>query len=179
MNKLLKILDKNLIEITFFVSAAAVCASMILSLAAGLEPCTLCWYQRMLLFPVPLILLVGALRKDKFVMTYILPFLVLGLIIAGYHTLLQWGFIEEALKTCSATGPACDEPEIKLLGFLTIPFGSFLSFATVAALAMRQIGNVKNKLGIAKDQDRLLGYMLLALALGTGIAFVLVRQFFS
>ncbi len=179
MNKLLKIIDQNLIEITFFVSAAAVCASMILSLAAGLEPCTLCWYQRILLFPVPLILLVGAIRKDKYVMSYILPFLVLGLIIAGYHTLLQWGVIEEAVKTCSLTGPACDQPEIKLLGFLTIPFGSFLSFAAVTALATRQIHNVGNKLGVAKEQGRLLGYMILLLTVGTSVAAILVSKFFN
>src|SRR5687767_4898552 len=53
-----------------------------------LPPCTLCWYQRICLFPLPLILGVGIARRDRSLVAYAAPFVVLGLIIAVYHNLL-------------------------------------------------------------------------------------------
>jgi disulfide bond formation protein DsbB len=109
---------------------AATAGSLILSGVFHFMPCALCWYQRILMFPLPVILTVGLYRRDRDVWMYAIPLAALGALVAAYHSLLQWGIIHEVLAPCTA-GIACTVRQINWLGFVTIPFMSFLSFALV------------------------------------------------
>ena len=135
--KLLSYIDKNLLEWAFFISSSATMASLILSNILRYVPCELCWFQRILMFPLPFIFAVALLRRDKLVYLYALPLIILGSIIALYQSLLQWNVLSETSATCSLTNISCGEPIINWLGFLTIPFGSLLSFVLLGWLMMR------------------------------------------
>jgi len=96
-------------------------------------PCALCWYQRIFMFPLVLILLVGLFPFDKSIIKYALPLALAGWVFAFYHYLLYSGFIPESLQPCSQ-GVSCSETYVDLFGFLTIPMLSLLSFSTIVTL---------------------------------------------
>ena len=109
--------------------------SVFFSYVMEFEPCVLCWYQRICLFPLVLILGAGLFPFDKSVVKYALPLALAGGLTALYHTLLYGGVIPESIQPCSR-GVSCTEKYIELFGFVSIPMLSFLSFATVIALLL-------------------------------------------
>ncbi|MGK2907823.1 MAG: disulfide bond formation protein B [Desulfuromonadales bacterium] len=98
------------------------------------EPCVLCWYQRICLFPLIFIFAAGLFPTfDKSVIKYALPLTILGGLIALYHSLLYAGIIPENIQPCSQ-GVSCTEKYIELFGFVSIPMMSFFAFSTLVAL---------------------------------------------
>lgn len=114
----------------WFVSFASVIGSLSFSEIMHFPPCALCWYQRVLLFPICLVITVGILRKDKNYIFYVLPLSILGIPVALYHTLLQQGIIKESLAPC-LNGISCATKYFDLFGFITIPFLSLLVFISL------------------------------------------------
>jgi disulfide bond formation protein DsbB len=131
---------KILLYAAWAIALGATMGSIILSEIFGFVPCSLCWYQRILMFPLPILLTVGLYRRDPGVAAYALPLAGLGVLVAAYHALLQWGVIHENIAPCLAT-VACTTKQINWLGFVTIPFMSTLAFAgiTGALLAYRYV----------------------------------------
>jgi disulfide bond formation protein DsbB len=134
---------KNNIRIHFYeyvvylvwaVSWGSIFGSLYFSEIAGYIPCELCWWQRLLMYPLALLSTVAIIRKDySTVPYYVMPFAVIGVIASAYHSLLQWGVIEHNVLNCSeGSAVSCSDPEIMWLGFITIPFLAFVSFATIA-----------------------------------------------
>ena len=101
--------------------------SLYLSEILHFVPCTLCWYQRILMYPLAIILLVGYLRKDHGVFLYVLILSVLGVGVSTYHYLLQKTNIFTHSAICE-TGIPCTTTWINLFGFVTIPFLALLGF---------------------------------------------------
>lgn len=109
--------------------------SLFFSYVLEFEPCVLCWYQRICLFPLVLILGAGLFPLDKNVVKYTLPLAIAGGLTAFYHTLLYGGIIPENIQPCSK-GVSCTEKYIELFGFVSIPMLSFLAFSTLIALLL-------------------------------------------
>ena len=108
--------------------------SLFFSSVLEYEPCVLCWYQRICLFPMIFILAAGLFPSfDKSVIKYALPLSITGGLTAFYHTLLYAGIIPESIEPCSK-GVSCTEKYIELFGFVSIPMLSFLAFSTLVAL---------------------------------------------
>lgn len=130
---------KHSLLIAWIIALLATGTSITLSEVFHLVPCTLCWYQRIVMFPLVIILAVGVLKRDQGAADYALPLAGLGALIAGYHSLLQWGLVHETLSPCVATVP-CSVAQIHWLGFITIPFMSFLAFGaiTISLMAYRR-----------------------------------------
>ena len=101
--------------------------SLFFSEVLDLPPCVLCWYQRIAVYPLVLIIGTGIILKDPRVKVYSLPFAVIGLAISVYHNLLYYGVIPEAITPCSE-GVPCNAVQLELLGFLTIPLMGLISF---------------------------------------------------
>ncbi len=98
------------------------------------EPCVLCWYQRICLFPLIFIFATGLFPTfDKSVIKYALPLTIVGGLIAFYHTLLYAGIIPENIQPCSK-GVSCTEKYFELFGFVSIPMLSFFAFSTLVTL---------------------------------------------
>ena len=98
-----------------------------------LPPCVLCWYQRIVMFPLVLILPLGLFPYDAKVIRYALPLALVGWVIAVFQVLLVAGVIPEGLKPCSQ-GVPCSEVQIQWFGFVNIPMLSFIAFTAMNAL---------------------------------------------
>lgn len=98
-----------------------------------MEPCHLCWYQRIMLFPLVYILGMGVYKGDNTTANYAFPLAILGLCLAGYQILIQEIPDWNPIDVCGA-GPSCAEKISIGLGFITIPMLSFANFFFIALL---------------------------------------------
>ena len=119
----------------WLIAALGTLGALFMSEIMGFEPCVLCWWQRIFMFPLVLILALGLFPFDPKVVRYALPLALTGLLIAGFHVLLTMGIIPESLAPCRQ-GIPCKAIQIEWFGFVTIPLLSFLAFLTVNGLLL-------------------------------------------
>jgi disulfide bond formation protein DsbB len=117
----------------WLVAGASVLGVLFFGEVMGLPICVLCWYQRICMFPLAVILPIGLFPFDRRVVRYALPFALLGALVALFHLLLVAGVVPETIKPCTR-GVPCSETVIEWFGFVTIPLLSFMAFSTIAAL---------------------------------------------
>jgi len=111
-------------------SLAATLGSLFFSEVMKFPPCLLCWYQRIAMYPVVLIIAVSILIKDKKVALYVLPLSIVGTLIALYHNLLYYNLIPHSIEPC-VLGVSCTTKYIEWFGFVTIPFLSLIGFLII------------------------------------------------
>lgn len=109
---------------------AAMLGSLYYSEIRHFNPCVLCWYQRILMYPLVFIIAVGILRKDKNLPFYVLPMSITGFLIAFYHVLLQKGILPESIAPCTI-GASCATKYTGYFGFITIPVMSLFAFSVI------------------------------------------------
>ena len=126
--------DWALIFVCWLIAAVSMLGSLFFSEVMGLQPCVLCWYQRIFMYPLAVILLLGLFPLDLSVIRYSLPLAVIGWGFAIYHYLIYSGYIPESLQPCDEGGVSCSEINLELFGLITIPMMSILSFTTIIAL---------------------------------------------
>ncbi|MBI4686695.1 MAG: disulfide bond formation protein B [Nitrospirae bacterium] len=123
----------TILFICWLIASISTLGALFFSEIAKFPPCVLCWYQRISMFPLVIIILAGLFPFDKSVVKYALPLALAGWLIAIYHNLLYSGIIPENLQPCSK-GVSCTEVNLELFGFLTIPMLSLISFSVIASL---------------------------------------------
>jgi len=119
----------------WLIAMAALFGSLFFSEVMGLEPCVLCWWQRIFIYPLAVLFLVGLFSFDRSVVRYTLPLAVIGLGFAVYHYLVYSGFIPESLQPCSET-LSCAEINLELMGFITIPMLSIYAYSAIIVLLL-------------------------------------------
>ncbi|KKS98153.1 MAG: disulfide bond formation protein DsbB, disulfide bond formation protein DsbB [Candidatus Gottesmanbacteria bacterium GW2011_GWA2_43_14] len=129
-------LSQYAFHLALIVSLTATMGSLYFSEIAGYEPCKLCWYQRILMYPQVLLLGLSLIMKDKNIGRYLLMLSLIGLPVAVYHYYLQWG--GNPLVPCSTVGISvdCSDRFVMQFGFVSIPFMSFTSFLLIALLML-------------------------------------------
>lgn len=125
----------TILFVCWLLVAGATLGSLFFSEIMELPPCSLCWVQRVFMFPLAIILLVGLFPLDLHVIRYALPLALGGAGVALYHTLLQLGIIPESAAPCRQ-GVSCTDMQMDLFGFVSIPMLSLLVFSAVAALLL-------------------------------------------
>ncbi len=135
-------IKRNILYIAWAQALIAMLGSLYFSNVLHFPPCVLCWYTRIALYPLVIILGVGILLKEKRIHYYVLPLTIIGLLISLYHNLLYYKVIPEALAPCTA-GVSCTTKFISYFGFLTIPLLGFiaLSIITICMLVHRSNQN--------------------------------------
>ncbi|OGE76314.1 MAG: hypothetical protein A3C85_01495 [Candidatus Doudnabacteria bacterium RIFCSPHIGHO2_02_FULL_48_21] len=123
-------MKQNILYIALALAICATLASLYASEALGWEPCVLCWYQRIFMYPLVVILAAGTLRKTRDLEYFVLPLSLMGLALSLYHSLLQYGIIPEQFSPCTS-GISCTIPYHIAFNFLTIPLLSFITFAAI------------------------------------------------
>lgn len=98
-------------------------------------PCNLCWYQRILMYPLVVVIAVGLLRQDFNMPYYVLPLTLVGQGIATYHYLLEKTDIFSSPTSCQV-GIPCTTPWINWGGFITIPFLAMCAFFLITLLSI-------------------------------------------
>ena len=123
----------TILFVTWIIVSVSTLGSLFFSHVMEYTPCVLCWYQRICLFPLVIILATGLFPFDKRVVAYALPLAIAGWMIAFYHNLLYSEIIPQGLQPCSQ-GVSCTEKYIDLFGFITIPMLSLIGFTIIITL---------------------------------------------
>ncbi len=118
--------------LAFSVAAAAMVGSLYFSEVAEYVPCKLCWYQRIAMYSLAVVLLVAAVKRDHGVTIYALPLAVIGAGISTYHYLLEW-FPSIETDVCSVEVP-CTTIWFREFGFATLSFMALSGFLLIIAL---------------------------------------------
>lgn len=116
----------------WLVSIMATGSAVFIGEVMGMTPCVLCWYQRIAMFPIALVLGMSLYAEDRRGAVYALPMALTGLVIAGYHSLLVAGLVPQAWIPCSA-GVSCANQKLSIFWGLELPWLSFASFTAIAA----------------------------------------------
>lgn len=117
----------------WLIALTATLGALFIGEVMGQAPCNLCWYQRIFMFPLALILLVACLRNDVGVWRYAYALVVFGFGFALYHSLHYVGIIPEPIVQCGM-GPSCSSSGMSLFGWLPIPFLSLIAFTAIGIL---------------------------------------------
>lgn len=119
--------------LAWLVAVVATAGSLYFSEVRLFVPCTLCWYQRILMYPLVIVLGLAAFHRSTVVVPYVLPLSVLGAGVALFHYLEQKvpGFGAPAM---CRSGVPCSLEYINVLGFVTIPFLALVAFVLITVL---------------------------------------------
>lgn len=128
--KLMRVKPEFYAYFAWLVSICATLGSLYYSQVLGLVPCTLCWYQRIMMYPLSYILLVAILLKEKKLFYYIAGPALIGLGISFFHVLLSTGILPEQYSKCFF-GPSCTTDFSAYFGFFTVPIQSFTAFTLI------------------------------------------------
>ncbi len=123
----------TLLLLAWLVAASATLGALFLGEVMGMTPCVLCWYQRIFMFPLAIVLGIAAYLDDRQGAIYALWLSLGGLTIAAYHTLLVAGLIPQAWVPCSA-GVSCADQKLEILNGVQIPWLSLAAFVALTLL---------------------------------------------
>lgn len=121
------------LRINFLIALSATIGSLYFSEIMKFPPCTLCWYQRICIYPLVIIFGAGLLTEDRGYRKYSMPLLFIGLVLAIYHNLLYYGIIAQELVPCTGT-VSCSSKQLELFGFVTIPLLALISFISMLSV---------------------------------------------
>jgi len=125
----------TLVFIAWLVAAAATLGALFFGEVMQLPICAMCWYQRIFMFPLALLLPLGLFPFDRRMPRYGLALAIPGALLAVFHQLIVAGVIPESLKPCSQ-GVPCSQTVAAWFGFLTIPLLSLAAFSSIVALLL-------------------------------------------
>lgn len=123
-------------EISFVIALTATSGSLYMSNVLGWEPCQMCWFQRIFMYPLVIVLGVGLLFGDENTRDYAIPLALLGLPIALYHSIVQ-RFSQFQSAGCSVTAVSCSTEYTFWFGYITIPVMAATAFAVIILLMWR------------------------------------------
>lgn len=126
--------QQNALYLAWLVALVSTLGALFIGEVMERTPCVLCWYQRIAMFPLALILGVSAYSADWTVRRYVLPIAAIGGFIALWHSLLFTGIVPETVQPCTRGGPSCAGDEQTLFGLLPLPFLSVVAFAAIILL---------------------------------------------
>jgi disulfide bond formation protein DsbB len=134
-------LGTGILWVAWLVALVATTGSLIYSEVVGFIPCKLCWYQRIAMYPMVAVLLVGALRREPMVKYYALPLSLVGLGISVWHYLVQ-AFPSIETGACDLANP-CSARWVNVFGFVSIPFMAGAGFLLISVLLAFYLGGTR------------------------------------
>jgi len=131
-----------LFVLSWLTAILATLGSLFFSEVMHFIPCTLCWYQRILMYPLTVFIGVAFYNKDRAIYKYVLPLSITGMLVSGYHYGLQKIPFLQKIEMCTS-GIPCSGEYINWLGFITIPFLAFCAFTiiTITMVMLRKRSN--------------------------------------
>ncbi len=119
---------------TFGDPLANLLAGNLMPYGKGLLPCELCWFARILMYPIAIMAAVALLKDDEKVADYVLPLSILGMCLEFYHFGLQKFNFPSAFG-CTLANP-CNALQVQYFGFVTIPMLGLVAFSVITALCL-------------------------------------------
>lgn len=128
-------------------AACGTLISLFFSEIVHLPVCVLCWYQRIALYPLAIMLPFALFPLDLRVSRYVVPLIIFGWVAALFHVLIITGLIPEGAQPC-VQGIPCSETHFTLFGILNIPVMSLITFSLIGLLlilAKKQLNQQKTR----------------------------------
>ena len=127
-----ELIRPNALGLAAVVAATATAGSLYFSEVARLEPCALCWSQRIAMYPLVILLGLAAFRGERLVRPYVLALAGIGAAISAYHIAVQ-RLPGLPSGSCSLTVP-CSAIQVEVLGVITIPVLALIAFLSIIVL---------------------------------------------
>ena len=137
-NNIINFFSKNALFFSFIITLGATLFSLFYSEIAGYEPCKLCWFQRIFMYPQVIILGMALWKKNREVADYAITLSIIGAIIAGYHYLLGFGLVPNIPCSAISQTVSCSQNFVTNFGYITIPLMSFTGFLLIIVLLVTQ-----------------------------------------
>jgi len=118
----------------FLIALVSMLGSLYYSEIVGYPPCSLCWYQRIVMFPLVVIMGIAAAKRDISIRIYVLPLMVIGALLAIYQYIIS--YVPDAEILGCSLDVSCTERYIWEFGFVDFPFMSFVGFSLMIALML-------------------------------------------
>lgn len=128
----------------WIVAVIATAGSLYFSEIKEFIPCTLCWVQRIFMYPLVIILGIATYRQDHSISIYTLPLSIIGGLVALWHVLIQKIPALKELGKCKI-GVPCNMDYINWFGFITIPMLSLIAFILITLLLIFSITHLCQK----------------------------------
>ena len=123
----------SLLLVAWLLALTATAAALFLGEVMGMTPCVLCWYQRIAMFPLVVVLGIACYAADRRGAVYALPLALAGVGLAAYHTLLVAGLVPREWVPCGP-GVSCADQNLEILNGIQIPWLSLAAFVAIASL---------------------------------------------
>ena len=149
MNKIVTFCQQYGPYLAFVPALTALLGSLYFSDIAGFVPCTLCWYQRILMYPLSLIILVGIIKQDEYLADYVLPLSLIGICVSTYHYLVQLGLF--AHPAACSVGIPCNLRYVNYFGFVTIPLMALTAFVLITVMMIATKWALARMVTVAAD----------------------------
>ena len=135
---------ENSLLIIWVTSLVATLGSLYFSEVRGFIPCDLCWYQRILMYPIVIISTIAYIQKNARIALTTAVFAVIGGSISIYHYGIQKiSLLQESAPACGLV--SCTGSYINWLGFITIPFLALTAFIIIAAVSFYMLKVLKEE----------------------------------
>tara|TARA_X000000368_G_scaffold197694_1_gene156060 strand:- start:10 stop:528 length:519 start_codon:yes stop_codon:yes gene_type:complete len=121
------------LELATMVAVGATLGSLYFSEIRNFVPCDYCWYQRIAMYPLAIILLIATIRRDKNIIPYALTLSLSGMVLSVYHYQLQ--LFPEQSSSCGLDA-SCTYRWVEVFGFVTIPLLALTSFAFISMILL-------------------------------------------
>ena len=125
-------IQERLLLFSWGIAFIATIGSLFFSEVMEFEPCELCWMQRILMYPLVVILGTAYVKKEIYIA---IPGFILSLIgapLALYHYIIQKIDTLSSPNFCGDI--SCTVQYINYFGFITIPFLSLVAFTSIIVL---------------------------------------------
>ncbi|MGG0666548.1 disulfide oxidoreductase [Viridibacillus arvi] len=135
---------ENSLLFIWIVSLVAMLGSLFFSEIQQYEPCKLCWYQRILMYPIVIITTVAYIQKNARIAVTLAVFSIIGGCISIYHYGIQkFEFLSSSAVTCGRV--PCTGQYINWFGFITIPFLALTAFVLIAGASFYMLKAYKEE----------------------------------
>lgn len=133
-----------LLMAAWLVAVIATAGALFLGEVMGMTPCLLCWYQRIAMFPLPVVLGIATWSNDRRGAIYALPLAAIGAAIALFHTALAAGFVPAWWMPCEAGAP-CTNQRLDFLGGIQLPWLALAAFLLILGLLWASLSSSSRK----------------------------------
>ena len=144
-------LRADMMRLAFSVAAVSTAGSLWFSEVGDFVPCQLCWFQRIAMYPLVVVLGVAVWRGDPDPRWRVLPFSVVGLLVSAYHYQLQ--LFPDQGSSCDVTAP-CTQRWVEEFGFVSIPFMALCGFAAVTTLVLAAGAEDRDTMSSTREDAR-------------------------
>ncbi|HJN62495.1 MAG TPA: disulfide bond formation protein B [Candidatus Parcubacteria bacterium] len=144
-NVILSFFSKNAIILAFIVALVSTIVSLFYSEIVGWEPCKLCWFQRVFMYPQVILLGMALWKKKKNIKDYSIVLSLVGTLIAGFHYYLQVGDPPQIICSTLNNLSSCSKIFIMEFGYITFPIMSLTAFLLIISFLISQKIYLRNQ----------------------------------